>query len=104
MMSVAGYEFAGQYKNTNNVVMETAPDGTGRHAKRSLPSHSGIGNESCHGTIGACLYGCLLQCKYQPTFVNTLRDSGLSLYPPIPRRQRQDVAAALTFAAVQERF
>ena len=28
MMSVAGYEFAGQYKNTDNVILEIAPDGT----------------------------------------------------------------------------
>lgn len=28
MMSVAGYEYAGQYKTTDNVILEIAPDGT----------------------------------------------------------------------------
>ncbi len=28
MMSIAGYEFAGQYKNTDNVIIEVATDGT----------------------------------------------------------------------------
>ena len=32
MMSAAGYEFAGKYKNSDNVILEIAPDGT-RHVR-----------------------------------------------------------------------
>lgn len=38
MMSVAGYEFAGQYKTTNNVILEIAPDGTRSIRFRPTPA------------------------------------------------------------------
>lgn len=38
MMTVAGYEFAGQYKNTDNVIMEIAADGTRRVRFRPIPA------------------------------------------------------------------
>lgn len=38
MMSVAGYEFAGQYKNTDNVILEVAPDGTRSVRFRPTPA------------------------------------------------------------------
>lgn len=38
MMSVAGYEFAGQYKNTDNVIIEVAQDGTRSVRFRPTPA------------------------------------------------------------------
>lgn len=38
MMSVAGYEFAGQYKTTDNVILEIAPDGTRSVRFRPTPA------------------------------------------------------------------
>lgn len=38
MMAVAGYEFAGKYKNTDNVIMEIAPDGTRSVRFRPTPA------------------------------------------------------------------
>ncbi len=38
MMTVAGYEFAGQYKNADNLIMEIAPDGTRSIKFRPTPA------------------------------------------------------------------
>lgn len=38
MMTIAGYEFAGKYKNTDNVIMEIAADGTRRIRFRPTPA------------------------------------------------------------------
>lgn len=38
MMTIAGYEFAGQYKNTDNVIMEIAADGTRSVRFRPTPA------------------------------------------------------------------
>lgn len=38
MMTVAGHEFAGQYKDTDNVIMEIAPDGTRTVRFRPTPA------------------------------------------------------------------
>lgn len=38
MMSMAGYEFAGQYKNTDNVIMEISADGTRKVRFRPTPA------------------------------------------------------------------
>lgn len=39
MMAIAGYEFAGQYKNTDNVIMEIAADGTRSVRFRPTPAN-----------------------------------------------------------------
>ena len=101
MMSFAGYEYGGQYKTDDNVILEIDADGNRRVRFRPTPCER---SAEINGAVGACLSGCTKRCKYQSAPFDPLCDSGLPLHPPVPGRQRQNVPPALAAAVIQKRL
>ena len=97
MMSFAGYEYGGQYKTDDNVILEI--DTVGNRRVRFRP-YARKRNPESNGAVGTCLSGCQKRCEYQPASFDSLRDSGLSLHPPVPGRKRQNVPFALAAAVI----
>ena len=76
MLSVAGYEYGGSYKTDDNIIMET--DSDGRRTVRFRPTSAAD--------------------------TDTVRHPRFFVHPSVPRRQREDVAPAVSAAVVQSRL
>ena len=80
MMSIAGYEYGGQYKTDDNVIFGGRRR---RSAEGSFPANTRRRNAPGNGTTGISLYGGQKRLQYQPASAYSLCNSGLSLYSSI---------------------
>ena len=97
MMSFAGYEYGGQYKTDDNVILEIDADGNRRVRFRPTPASE---TPKAMEQLELAYLDGPKRGEYQSASFDPLCHSGLSLHPPVPGRQRQNVPSALAAAVI----
>ena len=101
LLSSAGYEYGGKYKNSDNAIIEV--DVNGNRKIRFAPTPASE-NKGSNGATCVGIYGRDERCGNKSIIAHSVCYSRFFVYSPVPRRQRKNVKIAFVVVAVQKRF